>query len=545
MALYTVALDNSIYERFRVLILERSGLHFPEKRRPDLERGLRQAFSQKRCRDWEEYYHLLESSPTSGQEWEQLISQVTVGETYFFRDRNQFEALRQHILPEIIARKRALSRQLRLWSAGCATGEEPYSLAMLVRDLLPDWESWSTTILATDISRETLGRARAGRYGDWSFREEGWERTRERYFTRHGKEWELSAAVRGMVTFAYLNLVEDAYPSLANNTVAFDLILCRNVTIYFTPELVRRVVGQLYEALVDGGWLIVGHSEPSPTTYAQFEVRTFPGAILYQKTGRPTHLDLSWLAAVEAITPSARAPSPLPPAPAPLSPQAERDAAVPPRAVGVMEKGRPVAAPAPPAPRAVAIPATPAAPSADPCAEAIALLEHGRLDEALERLHHLLEQAPRCARAYYLVGKIRANAGLWEEAQRWCEQALERDSLLTEAHFLLGLIHSQQGNLEQALAAMKRVVYLDRHAPLGHFCLANLHQEAGNRARARKSLQNAAQLLEALPADSIIPWSDGMTAGRLLYTARRQLGELDTASGKNPHLREIAERYKL
>ncbi len=507
-------LDSSTYERFRTLIMERSGLHFPERRRMDLERGLRQALARERCRDWEEYYRLLESSPTGGQAWEQLIGQVTVGETYFFRDRGQFDALRQHVLPEIIARRRAQSRQLRIWSAGCASGEEPYSLAILLRELLPDLAGWSITILATDLSRESLERARAGRYGEWSFREQGWEQARERYFTRHGKEWELSPAVREMVNLAYLNLVEDAYPSLANNTVAFDLILCRNVTIYFTPEIIRRVVDQMHEALVDGGWLVVGHSEPSPTLYAQFEVRTFPGTILYQKVAKPTQLDLSWLAAAEA----ARR---VPPTPAAVPFPAGR--------VVATEKAAPAVAPLPPATPPRAVPTEPAATPASLYAAAQALLDQGRPDEALEQLQRVLQEAPRHAQAHYLLGKIRANAGLWDEAQRWCQQALEQDPLLTEAHFLLGLIHVQQGNTEQALAAMKRVVYLDRHAALGHYCLATLYQESGDRARARKSLQNAARLLEALPADSSIPWSDGMSAGRLLYTVRRQLGELDGA----------------
>jgi len=508
MAQSRPSLDTRDYERFRTLIRERSGLHFPEKRRADLERGLLQASSRTECRDLEEYYRLLADNPTGGPVWEQLIGQLTVGETYFFRDRGQFEALRQLVLPEMIAQKRALTRQLRIWSAGCATGEEPYSVAILLRELLPNLAEWNITILATDINRETLKRAQAGRYGDWSFREEGGERMRERYFTRQGKDWELAPEVRHMVSFAYLNLVEDAYPALANNTVAFDLVLCRNVTIYFVPEVVRQVVDRMYEALVEGGWLVVGHSEPSPVTYARFEGRTFPGAILYRRTGRPPRFDLSWLAAVEK--PAAKPlPAPLPPA-APVQPF---------QATPVPQVVVPPTPPQPPRARTVPEQAPP--PPADTCEEVLALLEQGRTDEALEQLHRLLGQDPRCARAYYLVGKARANAGLWEEARHWCEQALELDSLLAEAYFLLGLIHSQQGDLDQALVPMKRVVYLDRHAILGHFCLANIYGELGNEARARKSLENAARLLAALPEDAPVPWSDGMTAGRLLYAVRQ------------------------
>jgi len=502
-------LPSDIYERFHALILERSGLYFPEKRRLDLERGLQEAMARSGCDDPLAYFRLLQESPTSGPLWEQLIAQVTVGETYFFRDRGQFEALRQHVLPEIIARRRP-SRQMRIWSAGCSSGEEPYSIAILLWELLPDLDDWNITLLATDINREALERARAGRYGNWSFREEGWEPLRARYFTRRGKEWEIADRVRRMVTWNYLNLVEDVYPSLANNTVAFDLILCRNVTMYFTLELVQQVIARLHEALVEGGWLVVGASELSPTTYSRFQARTFPGAVLYQKAGRPARDDLSWLDAVEKAAPAA--PLSFSPARSSLPSAPEREEKVPPGAA--LEGDR--------------------VPAADPCAEALAAMERGQLQEALERLHRLLESDPRCAQGYLLVGRIRANAGMWEEARRWCQKALEIDPLLAEAHFLLGLIHSQEGCLEEALAAMKRAVYLDRNAALGHFFLAQFYREQGQMARARKSLENAAHLLEGLPPETPIPWSDGMTAGRLLLAVQRQIGEIESRPRPRP-----------
>ncbi len=512
MATFPSSLHDLEYERFRVLILERSGLNFPEKRRPDLERGLRQAFPNTDCRDLDEYYHLLLEKPTAGPEWEGLISQLTVGETYFFRDRPQFEALRTRVLPEIIASRRQHTRQLRIWSAGCASGEEPYSIAMLLRELLPDLNAWSITILATDISREALNKARAAHYGDWSFREEGWEQMKERYFVRRGRQWELDKSVQEMVTFAYLNLVEDTYPALANNTVAFDLIVCRNVTIYFTPELTRRVVDQFHEALVEGGWLVVGHSEPSPFTYNRFEVRTFPGTMLYCKTSHVVQPDLSWLIAAEktpprpALRPSERSLVQLPPQPKPPPVRVVPATPAPPTG------GKQAAAEASPTP-------------ANPCTEAIALLENGEIEAAVDQLRQVLQMHADCAQAYYLLGKIQANGGKWAEARQWCERALELDPLLAEGHFLLSLVYSQEGSVGPALQAMKRVVYLERNAPLGHFGLANLYSELGEGARMRKSLENAARLLEKMPEEEIIPWSDGMTAGRLLYAVRRQMTE--------------------
>jgi tetratricopeptide (TPR) repeat protein len=158
-------------------------------------------------------------------------------------------------------------------------------------------------------------------------------------------------------------------------------------------------------------------------------------------------------------------------------------------------------------------------------AEALDLLGQGQGAEALERLHHIMEIDPDFARAYYLVAKIRADAGLWREAQDWCQRALERDTLLAEAHFLLALIYSQEGDPSQALQAMKRVVYLRRDVALGHFWLANLYTELGDGTRAHKSLENTARLLAGVPAETLLPWSDGMMAGRLRYIVGRRLNE--------------------
>ena len=508
----TIQLDAQAYEKFRALILRRSGLHFREKRRRDLERGLQRAFARSGCPDLEGYYRCLADSPTHGAAWEQMIYQVTVGETHFFRNRPQFEALQRHILPEIVKRKRSLSRCLRIWSAGCATGEEPYSIAILLRGLVADLDAWNISILATDINREALARAQAGLYGEWSFREQGREGLRERYFTRQDKQWELAPEVRGMVSFAYLNLVEDTYPSLASNTVAFDLILCRNVTIYFTPEITQGVVDRLHEALVEGGWLVVGHSEPSPGTYDRFEQHNFPGAVLYRKPGTPARFDFSWLEKAERTAATdldrpAPAPTPLP-TKKETTPVLPAVHPTPPRPHPVEGRQRTTPSAQPHTRETTAGPA-------GRCAEAETLLEQGRAEQALLQLQQLLQDEPGCARAYYLVARIRANAGLWEEARRWSERALALDSLLPEAHFLLALVHGQEGDLGEALAAMKRVVYLDRRSALGHFCLANLYRDLGDLTRARKSWQNAARLLRAMPAESPLPWSDGMTAGRL------------------------------
>src|SRR3990170_1598225 len=232
----------------------------------------------------EPYVAWLATLSELNPEWRHLASHLTVGETYFFRDHALFEALEKQILPSLIAARRAQGLlQLRLWSAGCATGEEPYSLAILLDRLLPDRSRWALTILATDINLEALHVAQRGVYRQWSFRNTPeWVRTR--YFHhRDGETFEAAPDIRQTVVFAPLNLNDGSYPSVVTNTVAMDLIFCRNVLMYFTPQAQRASVARLQGALVTGGWLVVSPAEASAALLRPLVPVQCSGAILYHK----------------------------------------------------------------------------------------------------------------------------------------------------------------------------------------------------------------------------------------------------------------------
>src|SRR2546423_4075039 len=252
------AADRAARERIRVLVREASGLEFPTSRRHSLDRAIDRALREARLPDAAALESRL-AGPERRLELEAFVAGLTVGETHFFRHQPQLDALRHHVLPELI-RIRMPERRLRIWSAGCATGEEAYSLAMIVDELLPRWAGWSVSILATDINRTALERAQRAVFGPWSFRGVP-EHVKERHFRREGRQYHLSPRIREMVTFGYLNLVGDGYPSLVGGTQAMDLILCRNVLIYFSEATARRVVERLEGCLADGGWLVAGHAE--------------------------------------------------------------------------------------------------------------------------------------------------------------------------------------------------------------------------------------------------------------------------------------------
>jgi chemotaxis protein methyltransferase CheR len=330
---------------------------------------------------------------------------------------------------------------------------------------------------------------------------------RPRFFRQRGKQVELIPEVRRMVTFAWLNLAEDDYPAYKTNTTFMDLILCRNVTIYFTQPVIHQVTEKFYEALAEEGWLVVGHSEASPITYRRFQAHTFPNAILYQRSGQATELpkDWEWLTAnpqaVRFPPPSwAPTPDPLPtppPLPSPLD--------------------------TPPAPGRTPQPIIPLEPrGSDPIEQAQKMLDFGRSEQARDLLLELVSLKPNHVLASILLGQACANLGNWDEAEKWCRQAVRLDRLSLKAYYTLALVLQHQGHLDQAIAAMKKVIYIDHHHILGHFGLAGLYRNSNHMPQALKSLDNAHRLLAAFADDDVVPDSGGVTASRLQGTIVRQ-----------------------
>jgi chemotaxis protein methyltransferase CheR len=465
-----LTLTEKDYVRFRDLVQERSGLYFPPERRHTLAKGLAEAMTTAQNGvTLDSYYRLLSVAPSASREWDQLVGVLTVGETYFFRNKGHFDALREQILPELIEKRRGAGRRIRIWSAGCASGEEPYSIAILLRELIPDIERWNILILATDINPRALEKARKGVYGGWSFR--GVEqRIRETHFRRQDKDrYAIASEIKTMVTFEYLNLVEDRYPSLINNTHGMDLILCRNVTIYFDQAVTGRVVRQFHECLADGGWFIPGASEPNMVSYRAFGHRSFPGAVIYQKSdGRTKRTDGAFsFARKPPVEPSAPNSPVVAPAPAPLAPNAPAGA-------------------------------------------------EDAYAEALDRLRRKVTQDPDFAPAYQALGQIYADQGEWETARRWCEKAIERDQLSPKPYFTLAMIALERDRLDEAAGLLKKTLYLDPLFILGHYTLAHVCRQRGEEKMARRSLQNVRRLLVGKPPKEPISGGDGLTAGRLL-----------------------------
>src|SRR5581483_5862420 len=227
-----------------------------------------------------EYLEHLTVRGTRENEFRLLLNEITIGETYMFRSPQQLDALRTVILPHLVQAKSAMGfKRLRLWSAGCSTGEEPYTLAMfLLEESATRLAGWTFDILATDLNDNSLATARAGIYGDYSLRNTP-EALKRKYFTAHDdKHLQVSDQLKSVVRFDRVNLNDDQRMALLKG---IDLIFCCNVLIYFDLNSKRKVMQHLYTNILPGGYLFLGHAESLYHVDDRFQLVHFPGAIAY------------------------------------------------------------------------------------------------------------------------------------------------------------------------------------------------------------------------------------------------------------------------
>jgi chemotaxis protein methyltransferase CheR len=474
----------SEFQVAREFLAAKTGLNYPESKREELMTVLQDRVAALgRHRDAREYIDFLRREEDGGRELRGLVTHLTVGETYFFRNRAQFAALGNHILPEAIARKRGKRQRLRIWSAGCSSGEEAYSLAILLLETVPDLAAWEVQILATDINEDSLAAGREGVYRSWSFREVE-DRYRQQYFVPAADTFRIRPEVRRMVTFRYLNLADDIFPAAVNGTDAMDLILCRNVMIYFRPELCLEVTRRFFQALEPEGALVVGHSEHSDLIYPGFSRKFFGRGIVYQKSG--------------------------------AVPAWEKGIAIRFRGSGPPPKG--VVAHGPGGAHAAQV-QRPRNTEETLCFErAVALVGELRASEAVAEFQRVLEVNPRNERALYSIAMLLANAGDNEAADGWAARLLEVNPLHLEATYLRAIIAREAGDREREIAALRKTLYLNPDFVLGHFQSGVYHLRGGSERLARRSFQNVLALLAGREPGDPVAGVDGMTVGRLRET---------------------------
>lgn len=270
-------------KKIAAIIHSTLGLDFPGNRLHDLEKGmLASAKDLGISADVESVYNWISTSNLTTKELRIISSHITVGETYFFREQNSLKLFVRIILPELISKRKENSRQIKIWCAGCSSGEEPYTLAILIKENFPELGQWNTQILATDINPKAIQKAISGEYSEWSFRDTD-PKIRQKYFSKKGNHWVVSNEIKEMVKFSFLNLSDKSYPSFSTGTENIDIIFCRNVFIYLSHEVIPEVAGKIYKSLADGGWLITSQVELNDIYFSMFGKYVYENNFFYRK----------------------------------------------------------------------------------------------------------------------------------------------------------------------------------------------------------------------------------------------------------------------
>jgi chemotaxis protein methyltransferase CheR len=408
------------------LVAERSGLVFAANRRVEAAAGIAQAMQRAGAPDLAAFFRKVRSDHNALDE---LVDALTVGETHFMRDPAQMDLIRREVCPALV-RRRAVGLPARVWSAGCATGEEVYSLAILFEE---EGLGEGAFFLGTDLSTNALVKARAGSYAAWSMRGVS-ERFREGYFRPVGKRRVLVDRIRDRVRFSRLNLVgTEDYAAVGAQRM--DLILCRNVLIYLDRASVARVAARLLSCLAEEGVLLTGGADPLLAEHAPFEVEVTDSGLVYRRSRPPPR--------------RAVLPKPAPPEPA-VRPVLESP-----------EPGTP-----------------------DPSREAfLRVTEQANARGALhaERIAQAsLRRHPLDAPLHYLRATLLLAMDHDEEAEREALRALYLDRSLAVAHFLLGTILRKRGARQEALRAFRNARNLCAARPSNEELAASVGESTGS-----------------------------------------------------------------
>jgi chemotaxis protein methyltransferase CheR len=449
------------------------------------------------------YHDYLIRYSESRNELKKLLSLLTIGETSFFRYSNQRSAFLKHLIPDLIQQRRQ-TRTLRIWSAGCSTGEEPYGIAMLLAEHFPELAGWTVQILATDINKRSLRTAREGIYRKRAVRLVD-EHYLKRYFESVEELYVVDSELKKRVRFEYLNLKDDSFPSRLNGTADIDLIFCRNVMIYFETETTRQIVDRFADCLNPGGYLLLGHSETLQNISDRFKRLHHDRAFFYQLAPekRP----------VERIVESAENRLP-------------RDAVPAPAVLGLTE-----------------VPDKNVSDNIEKVYAQVLNRESMQTKVRAEQLFHeaqsaflreevataedvfaeVLQLCPDHLGALVGQGLCSANRGDYDTARECSDRAAAVDDLCPDIYFLRGMVCDMESRPCDATIEYQKVLWLDPCFIVAHYALSRLHRQGGDMTASRRALLNTVRCLEKSRPSARIHFSGGMTREVFLEQCRSDL----------------------
>lgn len=430
-------------------------------------------------------------------EIDSLSRHLTIGETYFFREKVALDLFSQVIIPRLLSATAAGAGTIAIWSAGCSTGEEPYSLAILLREMLSDQQLKNVSIVATDLNREALDKARQAIYTSWSFRETRPE-VKQKYFKQVDRRFQLIPEITKMVQFRQLNLAGDNL-GLSAEEHQFDVIFCRNVLMYFLPDKIRTIARHFHRCLRDDGWLITSQVELNDDYFAPFNRILWNKGIFYQKSGFAAPLlSIGTGRAVEPRSPGLTATD---------SPKRQKTAE--PRALKRPEE-----------PQKRPLPKHTAPPEGD-INELQRLFGEGLYDECARRCEATIHRSGFGVVVGKLLVKALSNSGKLLEAAGWAAKLVEAGRDQADSHYLQATVLLELHDDEAAAAALQKVLYIAPAHLAAKLNLGQLLLRSGKRAPAIRHFKNLLHDLDSTNDDEVVAEMGGITAGHL-----RQMAEM-------------------
>jgi len=467
-------LSSKDFGLFQELLIETCGLQFGEGKNQSLHSALWERLQHRGYDSYQEYYNLLKFHPEGRLEMRELLDLITIGETYFFRNMAQFNVLLRFVLPEIIQRKvHSRDKSIRIWSAGCSRGDEAYSIAMAIMEVLPSYKEWDISILGTDINRNGLACAIEAAYGQKDISHLP-EEYLDKYFKVCGSTYLLNSDVRELVQFEYHNLVKDLYIDKRKQNT--DLIFCRNVTIYFNSQTTQRVIENFYNCLAEKGYLFLGHTETLWQIANKFERVEFPQTFIYRKRLSAIQQDVMkpFMAIpeinIEDLTHSMALKRP---------------------------SGSTLSEPLP---------------------------SSGRV-ERLTSVNIIPKHQDRIF-TYLTTATSLANEAKYKEAADILTKVIEEDNLSVEAYYLLGVLSYKSGDFKKAETQFRKVIYADPNSVLAYFNLGNIYLYQRKFSGAAREFRNAIRLLEKRQKNEQIRFCEDFTVEFLIMACKNNLLEI-------------------
>jgi chemotaxis protein methyltransferase CheR len=472
---------------FQELLNEASGLHFEEARSQFLETALWERVQHRGYDSYREYYHFLKYHPEGRLEMRDLFDLITVGETFFFRNKAQYDVLMKEVFPEILRRKASSrDRRIRAWSAGCSGGDEAYSIAIAFMEAVPSHEEWSISILGTDINRKNLACAEEAVYGERNIAYLPKEYV-DKYFNVRGTSYVLNPKVRQTARFEYHNLARDWFLHEAMQQI--DLLFCRNVTIYFDPRTTQRVVEAFHHCLSPEGYLFLGHTETLWQIAHKFERVEFPQTFIYRKGLRPDR--------AEEMMPRTAIPE-----------MGIEDAISNGNGDARRELGSKKSEPRP-----------------EGRPEDLGQVGISS-DVGLPQLRPVLLPPEDSLHGDLMKAAALVNEAKYEEAAALLGKIIAMDNLSAEAYYLLGALRYKNSRLKDAEDHFRKVIYICPDTVLAYFNLGTLYSCQGKYGEAAREFRNAIRLLEEKPEQEQVRFCEEVTAGFLLRACRNNLVEI-------------------